>query len=408
MTGDGKGRRRAGDGIGDLIVECLRAVTLPTPSSAVDEALTCVYDLRKLPAAAEHHGVAPAVHRVLRRADIPPDVTTALEQSYQRQWQIHLRALADLAELVKLVDDLGVGWVVVKGPVLSEAFYQRLDIRSYVDLDAMVHRSSLPVVLDALEAGGAVVVDRNWTLIRNEMRGELTLSLRHGTTLDLHWHLFNERRVRRAFQLSMEDLISRARRVSVNGISTPTLDGADTLVYLAAHAGLAGGYRLVWFKDLEQVIASEAPDWDHLIRVCRSSGLTLVVATMLARARRVLGAEVPPDVLDALAPRAGWRTVIAAADRLSPPQHSFGHQLTARTLVSATRRSGAASALELARASWTDVIKPVFTQPSHPWRRAVLRPNESGWSVNPLRTPSGEIVDREAFLRSVSQAPVDP
>ena len=393
-------------GLPRLLVQCLHEATSSSPRP-VSLAGVAPADLASLAAAAEHHGMAPAVQRTVGGApELPADVARALGEGYQRQWQVHLRALADLPGLVDVLDGLDVGWVVVKGPVLVEAVYRRPDVRSYVDLDVFVDPGALPAVLDGLKDAGAALADQNWTLIRRQVRGELSLMLRHGTALDLHWHAFNEQRVRDAFRLPTVELLERARRVDVNGIRAATLDAEDTLIHLAAHAGLGGGHRLVWFKDLEQVIAKDPPDWDEVVRRCRRSGLSLLVATMLARAHHVLGAAVPDEVPLALAPL-GWRNVIAVADRLSPPQRSFGHTLTARTAVAATRRSGAASVAELARVVWSDVVRPAAADPRSLWRN--LRAAEPGSSrPNPLLVPAGDPEDRDAFLRLVTQLRHEP
>lgn len=129
---------------------------------------------------------------------------------------------------------------------------------------------------------------------------------------------------------------------------------------------------------------------------------------MLARAAHVLDAPVPREVLDALAGRVGWRTIMSVADQLSPPQRSFRGQLTGRTLVASTRRSTAASFAELGRAGLQDILKPVLTNPRNPWRRRLLRQGPPAPVPNPLHSPHGEETDRAAFLNLVSQSLVEP
>jgi hypothetical protein len=389
--------------LGRVLLQCLHEATSTAPVPVALAGLGDA-DLRALPAAANPHGIGPAVHRAVGRAgELPEDAAAQLESSYRRQWQVHLRALADLPLLTGVLAEVGARAVVVKGLVLVEGIYRRVDVRSYVDLDVLVQARDLGVVLEALEGSGASLLDRNWTMIREQVRGELSLQLAHGSALDLHWHLFNEPRVRRAFSLSMDDMLARSRRIDIHGVPTPTLDPADTLIHLAAHAGLGGGHRLVWFKDIEQVIRRDEPDWDEVVRRARSSGLALIVAAMLGRTLRVIGAPVPSEVLRALAPR-GWRNAIAVADRISPPQLSFGHKLTARTAVAATRRSGAASTAELARVLWVDAALPLLQHPAATWRRLrAYSDNGEGFGPNPLAYPKGDPTDREAFLRLVAK-----
>jgi hypothetical protein len=304
-----------------------------------------------------------------------------------------------------------VRWLAMKGPVLVEGAYQGRDVRSYTDIDVVVDRRAFGIVIDALLADGARLVDRNWTLIRSSMRGEVTLVLPHGSTLDLHWHLLNDVRVRHSFSVSMEELLDRRRLVAIGGHRIPTLDPADTVLTLAAHAGLAGGYRLVWMKDLERVVSAGGFRWADVVDRSHRYGLGLVVATMLERAVRVAGAAVPTEVLDALAPRRGWRGVIRFSDRQRPPERSFGHQLSGRTFVRSTRRSTATSTVELGRAMWSDVLKQVIVNPDHPWRPRPLRRARSEPAPepapNPLWLPGGDD-DRVEFLRLLADEGADP
>jgi hypothetical protein len=91
----------------------------------------------------------------------------------------HLRTMADLTMLNRVLDGADIGWAVLKGPFLVEHAYKRVDVRSYTDLDVLVDRHRFGDVLDALEAAGASLSDRNWPMIAATQRGELSLVLPH-------------------------------------------------------------------------------------------------------------------------------------------------------------------------------------------------------------------------------------
>ena len=55
--------------------------------------------------------------------------------------------------------------------------------------------------------------------------------------------------------IDMDELFGRARRVSLDGPEVLTLDPADTLLQLAVHAGLSGGAKLAWLKDIDRAAA---------------------------------------------------------------------------------------------------------------------------------------------------------
>src|SRR5207253_9544262 len=108
------------------------------------------------------------------------------------------------------------------------------------------------------------VLDRNWRRIRREMRGQVHMTARYGTAVDVHWHLLNRGSVRSAFRVEMDELFERSRRVSLDGPQVLTLDPIDTLLHLALHAGLSGGRKLSWLKDIERAAGDETIDWSEL------------------------------------------------------------------------------------------------------------------------------------------------
>ncbi len=319
-------------------------------------------DLAHVARAADFHGVSGCAYHSLRSlpGGSPP---AALERQYHQSLRDHLRTLADLAHIAPVLDGLGMPWLVFKGPVLAETVYARPDLRSYTDLDVVVPSTALGTVLDALEAAGAALVDRNWRLLEERMFGQVLLSLPHGTPLDLHWHLVHDVILRRRFRVPVADVLARARRLRVGGVVVPVPDPVDSVLFLALHACLAGGHRLVWLKDLEQAVRSVAPFWDDVVSRGRAWDVALPVSVTLGQARRVLGAGVPIDVLDALAGGRGWGLIVDAAYRMSPVERGLGYRSAARMVTRSTRTSVPSSALELARHIAGAVSQPLVREP---------------------------------------------
>lgn len=298
--------------------------------------------------AAAFHGVTGCVHHSLAPV-VDPERFVSLVDGYRQDVDRHVRALGDLSVLAPALDGLGVRWLVVKGPVLAELHYTRPDRRSYTDLDVLVPSGDVGPVLEAVEAAGGHLLDRNWRLLRELEVGELLVRLRHGTLLDLHWHLFNDVAVRRTVAASTGDLLDRSRQVRLAGTPVATLDPTDTLVHLGAHATLSGGHRLVWLKDLDRFIASEAPDWEAVVVRARAWGVGPAVGLAVDRARRILGVRVPAGVPEALA---GGRAVLAAgaaADALSPPARSSGRRSVGRIVSRSARADAGATVAEFGR-----------------------------------------------------------
>ena len=99
------------------------------------------------------------------------------------------------------------------------------------------------------------MLDRNWRVIRREMRGQVHMTARFGTSADVHWHLINRASVRGSFAIDMDELFARARRVSLDGPDVLTLDPSRHAAATGLHAGLSGGTKLAWLKDIERAAA---------------------------------------------------------------------------------------------------------------------------------------------------------
>jgi hypothetical protein len=268
---------------------------------------------------AKHHRMLPFVHRDLRGIPgVEPRTLRALERYEVMQTANQMRIVTDLAGFAATIAPLEIPWITFKGPVAAQLLYARPELRTYRDLDVLVPRPDFTRTVDFLQRSGIEILDRNWTLINREHRGQLHVTLPLGTVADLHWHLLNRGVVRDAFDVDMTQVLDRTRAVRISGVDVQTLDAADGLVHLGLHAALSGGDRLIWLKDIERAIAVETPDWDDVIERALRWGAGAAVAVLLRRAATVLGAEVPVWALRDLDPSPIRRRLGEAFDRRWP------------------------------------------------------------------------------------------
>lgn len=340
------------------------------------------WDVEHVLDVAEAHRVTPALARVA--ADIagaPAALGSELQAMRTEQVLRHLTTLADLQRLGAALDDAGVAWVVVKGPVAAATAWPAPDMRDYLDLDVVVDPTRLPEVLDLLEDLGAEQLDVNWGLIRRQLRAELSFVLPHGTLLDLHWHPVNAAPLRRALGWEVGPLLARRRLVDVGSLVVPTLDAADTAVHMAYHAVHSGGYRLLWLADVAYALAAADPG--EVVARARAGRLELMLAVAADRAARVLGSSVP--ALPGL-PRGAWRRALAAVDRrrVVPPPGVGGR--SGRLRVSSTRWSTPSSVAALAAGAASHVV---------------LRRDAGVRDDNPLHTADGDLAARADYLEAV-------
>lgn len=356
---------------------------------------------RHIPSLAALHGLSPRLNALLSTTAAPADVRRAVRSDTLSALAGQLQVQADLRLLGPLMDATGVAWAAVKGPVLADHWYAARGQRSFVDLDLVVDPTGFDVVLDALEYGGAVLVDRNWTYALAQQRAEISLRLPHGTALDLHWHVLNTPALRAAMPLRTSEVLARTERVRLSGTEVPTFDPADTLLHLCLHTTLSGGQKLAWYRDLQQVATRGEMPWDEVVERTTRASAGLPVAVALRRARQLAGAAVPLHLENRVAPRGRtWQGLVRALDITSPPGQSTDRRLSGQLLVEASRHDTRQSCDALRTSVLNDLLKPVLHDPQHPWRRRGHAGPPA--ASNPLWSEPTDRADRDRYLRFVT------
>jgi hypothetical protein len=339
---------------------------------------------------AAYHRVVPYVRRVLLEdADLDEALRFRLVESAVHEAARTMRIQNDLATAPALLDGAAVRWMVVKGPVLAEALYRDPSLRTYADLDLLVAAPDFRRAVEALEADGAELLDRNWELIERERRGQLHFRLRLGTFADVHWHLLNRAAVRRSFSISMPEAFARSRTVRAGGIDVRTLDAVDTLIHVGLHATTSGGDRLIWLADVRASIDAEPPDWPLLVERARAWGAGAPVALALERSRRVLGTPVPDEVIAALYGSRSLRAVGRTLDRAWPPERSSGGSTPAALWSTLLRRGWATTIGAGLERAWRGVANRG-------------RDDEGSHAERPVVVPTGDAETRDRYLRAVT------
>lgn len=311
---------------------------------------------RGLERAARRHGVEGLLDLALHSVGAGTASSTAARVGAAVQ---HTRTLALLGQVADVLGAAGVPHLVVKGPVLAGYHYERPDLRRYVDLDVLVAPVDFPRALDSLVGDGFRVFEEDWSTLREVLAGELRL-LRGRDVVDLHWTLVDDPSARERCRFPTPELFTTHRQVTVAGSGIPTTGVPQTLLHVALHAALSGAARLVWLVDVDRVLRRDEPDWAEVVRAARAAGIAAQVGVVLARARQVVGAPVPPEVLRSLGPALPWRGVVRCGDRWAPVGTARTDASPARLLARATRESDAASWVALAGkiASRAGVLPP--------------------------------------------------
>ena len=372
----------------ELLVACTREHDWSVAPEGI-ERLIAGQDPRGLGRAAADHGVTNLVYLTLRSLpNLDKELLSLLTTVYHLNLTHHLKVMADVTRLGEALDRQEISFMVVKGPVMAEVVYPRNDLRAYDDVDLVVPRRRFADAISTLIASGCDVLDRNWRRIRREMRGQVHMTARYGTSVDVHWHLLNRSSVRSAFRIDMDVLFEHSRRVSLEGPEVLTLDPTDTLLHLALHAGLSGGVKLSWLKDIERTAAIGPIEWDELMRRARAWGAGEVIAVSFRRSRALLDAPIPHEVIETLSGSRLWQTLVRGSERLSPPDRPPNRPTLARAVTRATRSGLAPSVMAFVARLGNDLADQVH------------RLTGRGGAIS---TAEGDESDRLAYFDAVAQ-----
>lgn len=354
-------------------------------------------DLSGIAYEAERHGVPGYVARADGWAGglLPPEEAEDVSAAGRTAVFAHLAALADLEQVAAAFARADVRWLIVKGPVLAEMLHGRPELRSYSDVDLLVDPARLDAALRALDDIDGDVLDRNWTLLLREMKGELHVEMPAGTMIDLHWDLFNARARRARHSVPFDRLHARSVETSVGRTKVRTLDPLDTLVYVALHTMASGADRLVWIKDLDLAASAAMPWASDLPARIEEWGAELIVPAALSRVDAALGRR--ERTLLTRGERVGdkaWMWLCRAAWKASPVEQQNGEASLGRLIARSVRHDAASSMRALAHKS--RMLAKEGPKSYDERRLGAAHPGS-------VLYPGGGEAQRQAFLQAVGQ-----
>jgi len=264
---------------------------------------------------AEVERVAALLYSVARLLAVPPPVLERLRAAWVKGRRQYLLGSQQLTRVLSAFEREGVPVIPLRGPALAELLYRDPALRSFTDLDLLIHEGNLPRALSLLSELGYRHMEAGLPL-------SLELTWRHATSfvpeapeeipIDLHWGMVDYPGLAPAAAINHQDLWDRAVRVESAGDARRELCLEDLLIYLALHLAVHHALSgLIWQLDLALLILryGDTLDWDAVVERSVQWQIRGPVFFALQEVRDRLEAAVPAWALARLQ-RAGPRHAV--------------------------------------------------------------------------------------------------
>lgn len=271
--------------------------------------------------ATAHRVLGPALLAAIESGIDAPGLTDALVERLRSAMAWCLELELRLLEIRQWFDDAGgVEFVVLKGPAVAHLDEADPTLRSFADLDLLIHRRDMDRAIAALDAHGAVrrIPERRPGFDRRFIKGVGTTCV-DGIEIDVHRTLCVGAL---AFRIPLDDLFAHADHINIGGELFATLALPHRALHAAYHAVVGSsppalhtlrdiaGYLTRKDLDVRQVIA-EARRWRGETVLHRAVGATLHTLRVDSPAWTEWHSGFTPDprdvrIIEASQTRARW------------------------------------------------------------------------------------------------------
>jgi hypothetical protein len=201
--------------------------------------------------------------------------------------------LADqLSYILAELDAINIKAIPFKGPTLAMTAYENISLRTFRDLDFLIHEEQIQPCLDKLRELGYV---HEWSLSPKQWQAFLCYAGQDilfgvGVPFEPHW-AFSPRTL--ALDIDYAGLWQRSFRTSFNGHSILCLAPEDELLVLCMHGSKEKWSQLKWVVDVAEFVRSHTDlDWESLISRAESQGLSRMLVLGLGLAQRLVNMKI--------------------------------------------------------------------------------------------------------------------
>jgi hypothetical protein len=234
---------------------------------------------------------------------IPPEIISRLQASYHFNSARNLFLTEELLRIIDLFEDHEIPIVPYKGPTLAIQAYGDLTLRSFGDLDIMVHKGNVLKAKDLLTSKGYEQSNRftphqeKILRARNFNLRDYDLEFRkkdNRTFIELHWRFFED-----FFSVPFDESVwSRLESLMLEGRDIRSFSPDDLILYLCTHSTKHRWNQFSMVSDLAGIIEKQEIDWDFVDRKAIQMGLKSILHTGLLLSNSLLETKIPSQMMN--------------------------------------------------------------------------------------------------------------
>ena len=266
-------------------------------------------DWDRLRARANEEGALPLLYRNLQRSGdaVPAAVLAWLRAGYLGNLARNSRIYRGLEPFLEAVRRKELRAALTKGSRLALTLYPDIALRSFWDVDVIVHPADWPAVRTVIAELGYLEASGDARLFDPE---DATLHWAYspyfkkdGIFLELHFNFPGLHFPRP----TPEDVWASTRRTPVGQTEALVLSPEHEFCHLCLHAQQHSYHKLLWLTDIAELAVQEGLDWDRIRAVCRGSGIGAPVFHALRLVNALWPGTLPGGLIDGFRPGPGPR-----------------------------------------------------------------------------------------------------
>lgn len=219
----------------------------------------------------------------------------------------------ELVRVVKLLADIGIPTIPLKGVALAQSLYGDPALRACVDLDILVPRSMVARAFNLLRAQGYASEFAPGFFADLLLRHDIEYALRRGErgfdyTVELHWGVLWGGKLEEGIA---DQLWADAYSTTVFGAPAYAFSAEWQFLFLAAHAARHKWQGLKWLVDLHELCCNGDIEWDKVSSKAKQLGWEELLRVSLHACHTLFDTPVPKNFSDGSLP--SWLKLFPAS-----------------------------------------------------------------------------------------------